>query len=156
MPIRRDEQRTRVTVSAQTIYGHFVTPQHFIGFQPFVQDVREVRWADSLDGTRTVRYQLVESVPLIWGLRVKAVSQVETRLPMEGWVLVQSVKARLGVQLQAVVTITPDGNEAAYVHEQIEVRAPALLIGYVARRVHEALIARHAALRGGYLSQAHP
>jgi len=154
MPSRQEEQHTRVTVSAQTVYAHFATPQNFIGFQPFVQAVRDVCWTDSPDGARTVHYQLVEAVPLMLGLRVTAVSHVETCLPPEGLVLVQSVDAGLGVHLRAVVTITPDGDDAAHVHEQIEVRAPAVLMGYVARRAREALIARHDALRGGYLNRA--
>lgn len=154
MPTHQEEQHTRVTVSAQTVYAHFATPQNFIGFQPFVQAVRDVRWTDAPDGARTVRYQLVEAVPLMFGLRMTAVSQVETCLPPEGLVLVQTVSAGLRVHLRAVVTLTPDGDDATHVHEQIEVNAPTLLMGYVARRAHEALIARHEALRGGYLNRA--
>ncbi len=152
MPQRFYEQSSQVAVSVSKVYAHFATPQRFIGFQPFVRAVHDIHSTDDPDGGRTVRYQLVESVPMLWGLRMTAISQVETRLPPEGHVLVQQVKAALGVRLRAVVTLTAEGDNAALVHEQIEVRAPALLMGYVSRRAHEALIARHEALRGGYLN----
>lgn len=152
MPQRTYEQTSKVAVSVSKVYAHFATPQNFIGFQPFVRAVRDERWTESSDGARTVHYQLVESVPLFLGLRVTAVSQVETCLPPQGNVLVQQVNAGFGVSLQSVVTITADGDDAAQIHEQIAVGAPALLMGYVSRRAHDALIARHEALRGGYLT----
>ena len=152
MPQRQYTESSSVAVSVSRVYAHFATPQRFIGFQPFVRAVNDVRWSDDPDGGRTVHYELVEAVPLFLGLRMTAISQVETHLPPQSYVLVQQVKSALGVHLRAVVTLTAEGDNAAHIHETITLHAPALLMGYVSRRAQDALIARHKALRGGYLN----
>lgn len=154
MPQRVFEQTSQVSVPDSTVYAHFATPQRMVGFQPFVRAVDQVRHEEG-NGEQIVRYRLVEAVPLLGGIKITAVSQVQVRLPESCREIVQHVDAGLGVRVDAVVTLSPVDAHTTLIEERLTVTAPLLLIRYVAGRAHQALVARHDALRGGYLT-AHP
>jgi len=114
------------------------------GFHPIIVDVRRVGRDLGADGTTVTDFVVRERV-LVGPLPVRSSYRVRITAPVDGPIGTRALQFP-GVRLDGTVTFTADDAGTA-IREQVTIRAPRLLLGFVARearRAHEQMLARMA------------
>ncbi|MET0494269.1 MAG: hypothetical protein ABW000_14175 [Actinoplanes sp.] len=113
-----------IGATPDAVLAHLLDPQSYIGLNPFVIAVRDVRQQE--DGTA---YTAVEHLTAMRVLSWDNLLQVESRVE-SGERFVMHLTAKAGITVHIVTDVTPDPAGAA-VRDTMTLSAPRLLSRYV-------------------------
>lgn len=117
-----------IGATPEAVLAHLVDPQSYVGLNPFVTAVRDVRQQQDGSYAYTAIEHLTALRVVSWDNPIRVVSGVEE----PGGRFVMQVTAKAGVSVRIVTDVTPDSAGAA-VRDSMTLTAPRLLRGYVVK-----------------------
>lgn len=130
-------KETIIQREVAAIYEHLSKPQNFVGLQPLVVEVDDIRQSTNEAGQVCFDYYAVEQLHFLGFIPYRNKIASRMSLIAVNQHIRQEVRAALGIRLRQDITLTVSG-QATHIRNAIDYQAPAMLRAYVHQQIDSA------------------